>query len=150
MDSGSNITGTLNELTEFVNDRIEGYQTAATDTKDAQRKAYYQELAGQSQQFAEELNGFANTYGGKAEEGTTLKGKLYRGWMDVKSTFTGKDEQAILNANVYGEEWALKAYKDALDSGDLPQPVRQAVERQYQASQQTYARLKSMGGESHP
>jgi len=70
--------------------------------------------------------------------------------MDVKSAVTGKDEKAILDSNVYGEEWALKAYKEALDSGDLPQPVQQAVERQYQTSQQTYDKLKSMGGQSHP
>lgn len=150
MASNSNVSSTLNELTEFVNDRIEGYKTAAEDTKDPQHKSYYQELAGQSQQFADELNGFARNYGGEGEDSTTTKGKLYRGWMDVKSAVTGKDEKSILDSNVYGEEWALKAYKEALDSDDLPQPVRQAVERQYQTSQQTYDKLKSMGGQSHP
>jgi len=150
MATASNTADTLNELTQFVNDRIEGYKTAADDTKDPQHKAYYQELVGQSQQFANELNGFARSYGGDQETSTTAKGKLYRGWMDVKSAVTGKDEKAILDSNVYGEEWALKAYKDALDNGDLPQPVREAVERQYATSQQTYNKLKGMGGESHP
>ena len=150
MASASNTADTLNELTEFVNDRIEGYKHAVENTKDQQHKAYYQQLVSQSQQWASELNGFATNYGGDAEKSTTLKGKLFRGWMDVKSTVTGSSEKALLDSNVYGEEWALKAYKDALDSNDLPQPVRQAVERQYEKSQQTYDKLKSMGGESQP
>jgi len=45
MASNSNVSSTLNELTEFVNDRIEGYKTAAEDTKDPQHKSYYQQLA---------------------------------------------------------------------------------------------------------
>jgi len=150
MSTNSNVADTLNELTLFINDRIEGYKHAADDSKNPEHKAFYQQLAGQSQQFANELNGFASSAGGDAEKGTTTKGKFFRGWMDAKALVTGKDEQAILNSNVYGEEWALKAYQEALAEHDLPAPVRQAVERQYEVSQQTYQKLKSMGGVSHP
>lgn len=135
----------LNELTQFVNDRIEGYKTAAKETRDPAHKAYYNELVSQSQQFSNELNSTLSRVGGDAQHDTTMKGKLYRGWMDVKSGITGKDEEAIIESNIYGEEWAQKAYNDALEHrGELPQEVVQMVEKQKQASLATCEHLKQM------
>ncbi|MCB2409752.1 ferritin-like domain-containing protein [Hymenobacter lucidus] len=145
--AGSNAqTDTLNELLYFVNDRIEGYQRAVQESQDPQLSGYYKQLVSQSQQFANELNGYLRQQGGGRQEGTTVKGKLYRAWMDAKAALTGADEKAILGSNIYGEEWALKAYKEALSDNTLSGTLRQAVERQYQHSQNTYDRLKSMEG----
>lgn len=135
----------LNELTQFVNDRIEGYKTAARDTKDPAHKAYYNELVQQSQQFSNELNSTLNRIGGETQQDTTMKGKLYRGWMNVKSGITGKNEEAIIESNLYGEEWAQKAYNDALEhKAELPREVVQMVEKQKQASIATCEHLKQM------
>lgn len=139
-------TGTLQELLLFVNDRIAGYKRAVDESKDAELTGYYKQLVSQSQQFANQLNQHLRQLGGGRETGTTLKGKLYRRWMDAKATVTGSDEKAILAANVYGEEWALKAYQDALDSQSLTGQLRQEVERQFEKSQQTYDKLKKLEG----
>ncbi|TGE13993.1 ferritin-like domain-containing protein [Hymenobacter elongatus] len=135
---------TLNELLYFVNDRIEGYQRAASESKDAELTGYYKQLVSQSQQFANELNGYLRQQGKERQTSTTLKGKAYRGWMDAKALLTGFDEKAILGSNVYGEEWALKAYQDALDDHTLSGTLRQAVERQYAQSQKTYRELQKL------
>jgi uncharacterized protein (TIGR02284 family) len=135
---------TLDELLYFVNDRIEGYQRAVDESEDAQLRGYYKQLASQSQQFATDLNTYLTREGGEREESTTLKGKLYRAWMDAKAAVTGRDEKTILGSNIYGEEWALKAYKEALADQTLTGPVRQAVARQYALSQRTYAQLKKL------
>ena len=134
----------LHELLHFVNDRIEGYQRAVDESQDAQLRGYYKQLVSQSQQFANELNTYLREQGGGRETDTTLKGKLYRGWMDVKAAFTDRDEAAILGSNIYGEEWALKAYQDALDDRTLSGAMRQGVERQYALSQKTYKELKKL------
>jgi uncharacterized protein (TIGR02284 family) len=135
---------TLQELLHFVNDRIEGYQRAVDESEDPQLRGYYKQLVSQSQQFATDLNTFLTQAGGDRENATTLKGKIYRAWMDTKAVVTGRDEQAILGSNIYGEEWALKAYEDALASRALRGTMRQAVERQYTLSQNTYRRLKNL------
>ncbi len=135
---------TLHELLHFVNDRIEGYQRAVDESQDAQLRGYYKQLVSQSQQFANELNAHLRQQNGGRETGTTLKGKLYRAWMDAKAAFTDRDEKAILGSNIYGEEWALKAYQDALEQHTLTGAMRQGVERQYALSQKTYDRLKSL------
>lgn len=135
---------TLNELLYFVNDRIEGYQRAAAESQDAELTGYYKQLVSQSQQFANELNGYLQQQGGTRQTSTTAKGKLYRAWMDAKAALTGFDEKAILGSNVYGEEWALKAYQDALGDHTLSGTIRQAVERQYAQSQKTYKELQKL------
>lgn len=146
MTSNPKLADTLNELALFVNDRIEGYKTAAKETKDPENEKYYQQLVQQSEQFVSEINGFARSAGGDAESSTTLKGKFYRGFMDAKALVTNRNEASILDSNIYGEEWALKAYREALENEDLAGPARQAVERQFKASQQTYEQLKRLKG----
>lgn len=137
-------TDTLHELLLFVNDRIEGYKKAVEETQDHDLQGYYKQLVSQSQQFANELNSHLRKLGAEPETGTTLKGKFYRGWMDAKALITGADEKAILGSNVYGEEWALKAYQEALDDKTLPAAIRTAVERQFHISEKTYKKLKKL------
>jgi uncharacterized protein (TIGR02284 family) len=135
----------LQELNQFVNDRIEGYKRAAEDTKDPAHQSYYKDLVNQSTQFSNEINRTISSYDGEPQNSTTAKGKLFRGWMDVKSTVTGKDEEAIIESNLYGEEWAQKAYNDALDHrSELPENVVQLVEKQKQSSLATCERLRRM------
>lgn len=135
---------TLNELLYFVNDRIEGYKRAVDESQDEELRGYYKQLVSQSQLFAGELNRALLQLGQERHDHTTLKGKVYRRWMDAKAAVTGHDEKAILGSNVYGEEWALKAYKDALSQGTLSGSIRTAVERQYALSQKTYDKLKNL------
>lgn len=134
----------LHELLYFVNDRVEGYQRAVDESQDPQLSGYYKQLVSQSQQFANELNGYLREQGGERQTSTTVKGKLYRGWMDAKAAITGADEKAILGSNIYGEEWALKAYKEALADQSISGAIRQEVERQYEQSQKTYKELRKL------
>jgi uncharacterized protein (TIGR02284 family) len=149
--TSENIVDTLQELTEFVNDRKVGYERAVKESKNPEFQSYYRKLSNQSADFSNELNSYIRSYGGDSERDTTIKGKFFRQWMDVKAAFTGSDENAIIDSNIYGEEWALKAYDDALRSATLPPEIRQAVDRQKAASLQTYNELKNMKdlGESY-
>jgi uncharacterized protein (TIGR02284 family) len=137
----------LDTLVLYVNDRIEGYKRAVAETKDSQLKSYYQQLVGQSQQFASTLNGYLAKKGGERETGTTLKGKLYRKLMDAQAVVTARDEKAILAANVHGEMWAIRAYKKALRRKALKGDIRAAIEKQFDQSKQTYERLKQLASQ---
>lgn len=137
----------LDRLLLFVNDRIEGYKRAVAETKDGQLKSYYQQLVGQSQQFASTLNSYLTKKGGERETGTTLKGKLYRKLMDAQALVTDRDEKAILAANIYGERWAIKAYKKTLRRKALKGEILDAVKKQFAQSKQTYERLKQLAAQ---
>ncbi|WP_051718430.1 ferritin-like domain-containing protein [Hymenobacter sp. IS2118] len=137
-------SATLKELLYFVNDRIEGYRHAVEESQDSELRNYYLDLVTQSQQFANQLNVYLSQEGGSPQTSTTIKGKLYRAWMDAKAALTNHDEKAILGSNIYGEEWALKAYEEALHDNTLTGVMRQVVERQYAQSQKTYYKLQDL------
>ena len=138
---------TLHELLHFVNDRIEGYKKAASESQDRSLQSYYQQLASQSRKFANDLNGYLTRLGDKRETGTTLKGKLYRRLMEATAAITGHDEKAILATNIHGEQWAIAAYEDALKDKTLKGAMRRAVSRQHAYSKQTYQQLKELEAE---
>ncbi|WP_160328162.1 PA2169 family four-helix-bundle protein [Solirubrum puertoriconensis] len=139
---------TLQELLLFVNDRIEGYQRAVDESTDAELRGYYKQLVSQSQRFAGILNDYLREEGGGRETKTTIKGKFYRAFMEAKAAVTGYNENAILGSNIYGEEWAIKAYKEALADRTLTGELRQEVQRQYDQSLKTYERLKQLKQQS--
>ncbi|MDO7849800.1 PA2169 family four-helix-bundle protein [Hymenobacter sp. M29] len=140
----ANPVGALHELLLFVNDRVQGYRRAASESQDADLRNYYEDLAGQSKQFAIRLNGYLRVQQSDLETGTTLKGKLYRAWMEAKAAVTGYSEAAVLASNVYGEEWALAAYQEALRDRTVMGSLRREIERQYEISQQTHRRLQQL------
>ena len=135
---------TLHELLPFVNDRVAGYQKAAAESHDASLRSYYQQLAKQSQQFADELNAHLRQLGEERETSTTLKGKLYRRLMEATAAVTGHDEKAILATNIHGEQWAIAAYQEALEADTLRGGLQQAVTRQYAQSERTLKELKRL------
>lgn len=134
----------LDKLLLFVNDRIEGYKRAAADSKDARYKDYYQQLITQSKDFSATLNGFLTEKGGKRETGTTWKGKFFRRYMDAKALVTARDEKAILDSNIYGEKWAIKAYRKALRRSAIKGGVALVIKHQLKLSKKTLSQLKEL------
>ena len=68
---------------------------------------------------------------------------IHRGWINIKSAVTGKDEGAILNECERGEDSAKNAYKNALEEA-LPANIMETVQTQYVAVQAAHDRVKSL------
>lgn len=137
----------LNDLIEINNDRVRGYERASkeTNTKDADLRSLFDDMATDSRRYANELSRFVRERGETPSGGTTLRGKLYRAWMDVKATFSGSDRKAILASCEFGEDAAQRAYKDALASdAELPAEVRQVIVDQQSSLKQSHDRIKRM------
>lgn len=137
----------LNDLIEINNDRVRGYEKASkeTNTKDADLRSLFDDMATDSRRYANELSRFVRERGETPSDGTTLRGKLYRAWMDVKATFSGSDRKAILASCEFGEDAAQKAYKEALASdAELPAEVRQVIVDQQSSLKQSHDRIKKM------
>ena len=105
----------LNSLIVINNDRIEGYEPASKETEEFDLKALFSQFISTSQQCQQELVGEVTKLGGEIAEGTTVSGKFFRVWMDVKAALTGKDRKAILNSCEFGEEAATDTYDDVLE-----------------------------------
>jgi len=137
----ANIVSVLNDLIETSNDGQKGFRKAAEDTKDASLKLLFADRAEDCARGASELQALVQRLGGKPETGGTVGGALHRGWVDVKSAVTSRDDHAILAECERGEDVAKKNYRDALDK-ELPADVRVVIERQYQGVVQYHDRIR--------
>lgn len=136
--------GILNDLIRINNDRIAGYERAADEAKDfdVDLKALFHKMAEESTVYASELTQEVTRLGGDPATGTTNSGKIYRVWMDVKATFSGKDREAILASCEFGEDAAQKAYKMALDDEDLDGELRELVAKQKSKLKESHDMIK--------
>ena len=146
MKLNDNTIGVLNDLIQINNDRIEGYEKAAAETKseDSDLRSLFNNMASESRQYVNELTRHVTRTDDEPATGTTLKGKIYRAWMDVKATFTGKDRKSILASCEFGEDAAQRAYGQALDEDDLDSEIRQLVTSQKQQLRASHDRIKAM------
>ncbi|SFK63774.1 ferritin-like domain-containing protein [Proteiniphilum acetatigenes] len=137
---------TLNDLILINNDRVEGYQKAIDELKpeDSDLRILFQERVEQSSLNRDELAPAVVRGGEEIAEGTMVSGKIYRAWMDVKAFFSGNNRRAILDNCVFGEEAALRAYEEALNSEDLTPEQRAIVIRQQAEIQVSYDEIRAM------
>jgi len=114
----------LNDLIRINHDRVVGYEKAIEELKasDADLKTLFQRYVTESREYAQELTQEVSRVGGDPAEGTTNSGKIYRVWMDLKATITGKDRKAILENCEFGEDAAQKAYDLALNADAQIEP----------------------------
>lgn len=138
-------TTALNSLIIINNDRYEGYKTAASETKEADLKALFTKYSTQSQAFNLELKRLLPDFSDAPDHGeTTISGKLYRIWMDVKSALSTDDRKAVLASCEFGEDVALSTYRDALEEGEIEMEVRNVISKQKQELQEAHDRIKML------
>jgi uncharacterized protein (TIGR02284 family) len=104
----------LNSLIEINNDRIYGYETASKEVEETDLKMLFMQATETSLKCKAQLVAEVKSLGGKPTESSTTSGKIYRVWMDVKASVTGKSRKVILDSCVFGENAAIETYQDAL------------------------------------
>ena len=137
----------LNDLIRINNDRIKGYGKAAdeTKTKDTDLQAIFSQMAAESRSYVNDLKEYVTASVEEPATDTTTSGKIYRAWMDVKATFTGKDRKAILGSCEFGEDAAQKAYETALSSdAEFPAEIRQLIMDQKTSLKRSHDRIKQL------
>lgn len=136
----------LNDLIKINNDRIEGYRKASENFKDTNIEllSLFNEYALDSERNTEILNEQIIRLGGISDDGTTVGGKIYRAWMDVKATFGGDDAKGILESCEMGEDAAKNAYETAVKSGYLDTESLSVVIDQQQNQLRAHNKIKML------
>lgn len=133
----------LNSLIEINNDRIYGYETASKEAEETDLKMMFSQATETSIKCKAQLVAEVKNLGGEQTESTTTSGKIYRIWMDVKSTVTGKDRKVILDSCVFGEEAAMETYKEALNKEeDLTSDQHMMIAEQLLSIKMDYDKIK--------
>lgn len=145
MPRNDKVIEVLNDIIETLQDGVDGYRRAAQDTETATLKMLFQGYADQRMNFKTEVQSMVAQLGGKAENTGSTAAKLHRGWIDLKSTLMGRNDEAILEECENGDTFALKTYEQAQkDDLDLPANVRTLLQSQHAGVQEAYDRIRML------
>jgi uncharacterized protein (TIGR02284 family) len=95
--SNDDVISTLNGLIETCKDGRTDFKEAAEGVERSDLKSLFYEFSQQRSQFAGELQSLVQSLGGDPENTGSVAAAIHRGWINIKSAVTGKDEAAVFN-----------------------------------------------------
>jgi uncharacterized protein (TIGR02284 family) len=137
------VIATLNNLVETCKDGQNGFRTAAEGLKNSELTTLFNTYSQQRAQLAAELQSEVRRLGGEPEETGSTAAVVHRGWINIKSAVTGEDEAAVISECERGEDSAVEAYEEALET-DLPNDVKEIVSRQFSQVKEAHDRIRSL------
>ena len=146
--STDEFTGILNDLIETCKDGEQGFREAAEGITDPSIRSLFQTYAQQRADYARELQSEVSRLGSTPETGGSASGALHRGWINLKSAVTGKNDKAIVDEAERGEDVAVDQYQKAL-AHDIPSDLKAVVTRQYQGVQEAHNQVRNLKHKMH-
>ena len=131
----------LNNLIETCRDGQEGFQEAADNVQQPELKRFFADASIERARFVGELQQEVRALGGDPDDSSSVAGAMHRAWIDIKGTFTGRDDHSILSECERGEDSAVSTYRDALKA-DLPVNVRSVIENELAEIQRVHDTVK--------
>lgn len=116
------------ELVETLNERQIGYSRAAELVNEPVLINFFHSLSDQSRIFSYQLLDFTG-YKEPSDIGTSTLSAIFRAWMGIRPSLTGKEEKAVINDCILGEETAVKIFQAAVRS-DLSDSIKSIIKAQ--------------------
>lgn len=134
----------VDHLIETCKDGQEGYRSAAADVEDPELKQLFAGYSAQRAGFADELQCTVRALGEEEPcDHSSMAGDLHRAWINLRSALAARDAHAILLECERGEGHALKVYREALETPDVPGEVREVVKKQLAAIEAAQATVRA-------
>lgn len=140
----------LQQLISISRDSEDGFREASSDVRNADLKELFAMIATQRREFGAELKKIVASFDEDPESSKDFSGEVRLLWLELKAALTAGDEYTILFECERGEEAAVNAYRDVLKGYDLPGDIRVMVERQWEAVQKSYERIRHLRLVSDP
>jgi uncharacterized protein (TIGR02284 family) len=139
----TDVIATLNDLIETCRDGIDGFRTAADGVSSPVAKEVFLSRVHLIEKGLGDLDAAVQRLGGDPIEHGHPAASMHRAWMNIKSVVTLKDDRAIINEVVRGEEVAVQHYREALGKS-LPADVRAMVEMQERGAELNLERARAL------
>ncbi|MCX2739307.1 ferritin-like domain-containing protein [Pontibacter anaerobius] len=143
MEINKEVQSTVHHLIERCKDGAKGYKTASEDVEDQDLKDLFRKYAVQRDSMITELQDQLHKMGHVDDESSSIEGTMHRAWIDLKSALTSRDRVRVLEECERGEDYAVKAYKEALEK-DLPAQLKQIIEQQYMDVKHAHDHIRSL------
>lgn len=137
----------LNDLLHITNDRIQGFSKVEGKIweKYPNVKDDYDRMITQSKIMKNELIDLIQENGEEASDTSSVAGALHRTWIDIKNSFTiGNTEESTLENVIFGENAAIDAYQNAIDTGNLSENSLNIVSEQLKNIKDSYHQFKGI------
>lgn len=144
MIGSNNDVTTLNSLIATTIDSVNGYQESADAVENPQFREMFQELARDRQQVMPQLQAEVARLGGNPEDDGTALAAAHRGWVDLKSAITGRDDKAVINEVERGEDHIKSKFENAINDGDLSTETRSAITQAYESVKRGHDRVRDL------
>ena len=133
----------LNGLISILDDGKVGYTNAAENCESTILKTEFLSIARERALMIVQLQDEVNILGQSTDATDGPLGAIHRAWIDFKSLLTGSDSNAIIDACITGEEYAIEMYKKALDNQLFAASARTIVVEQLSEIELSLAKIKS-------
>lgn len=136
MEFKKEIASNLNQLLEKTYDAEKGYKEAASNAKNAKMKSFLEEQSQQRNSFGREIKQEIKAFDQEPDKGGSVKGTLHRTWMDVKTAFSGDENETVMEEVQRGEKAAIEDYDEILGESSLPASTKSMLQSQRQKIEQ--------------
>ena len=143
MEVNKEVFSTVHHLIERCKDGAKGYKTASEDVEDSDLKALFKKYAVQRDSMITELQDQLHKFGKTDSESSSIEGTVHRAWIDLTSALTSRDRVRVLEECERGEDYAVKAYKEALEK-ELPGDLKPIVTQQYQDVKKAHDHIRAL------
>ena len=137
------LIGTLNDLIETCRDGINGFRTAADGVSSPIAKEVFLSRVHLIEKGLGDLDAAVQRLGGDPIDHGHPAASMHRAWINIKSAVTMRDDRAIINEVVRGEEVAIQHYREALEK-PLPADIRAMVEMQERGTELNLERARAL------
>lgn len=144
MIGSDNDISTLNSLIKTTIDSVNGYQESAEAVENERFRSMFTELAQDRQQVVPKLQAEVSRLGGNPEDDGSAAAAMHRGWVDLKSAITGRDDKAIINEVERGEDYIKEKFESAMNDGDLSAECRSVVQQCYESVRRGHDRVRDL------
>ncbi|MEN8816966.1 MAG: PA2169 family four-helix-bundle protein [Nonlabens sp.] len=127
MNYTKEISEKLNDLLTKNYDAEAGYKLAKDKVDSTRLQNFFEAQQKERYNFGHELKEEIRSFGEEVDKGTSAKGDMHRTWMNIKSTFTSDNEEAILEEAVRGEKTAVEEYNSIISETTLPPSTKNVL-----------------------
>lgn len=135
---------TLNSLIASIIDSIDGYTESAKDADSGRFASIFNDRAAERRQVLTRLQAEVARLGGNPEDDGTTAAAAHRGFINLKSAVTGRDDKAVINEVERGEDHLKEKFEDALADGDLSSQVKAVVQECFVSVRQGHDQMSAL------
>ena len=134
----------LEEILEKNRDAEKGYAKAAENAKSNGLQSYFRRKSDERKDFNNQLRKMLVASYDEIDENGSFTGSIHRAWMDVKSFFSGNEDEAMLEEAIRGDKAAVKEYEEVLEDNVLPVAIDTLIRDQKAKIQSDLNTIKSL------